>query len=240
MKNPFFNLPDPAGEFPDFRLALRLVVRQALSPVLGTSGQLAPSHTVRIGRRLIASSRAFMDRSLAALDGTSWKRLHWFILSDDLSLGITCAEAWKSRVGTRKLAVAARPVQATRHDVRKIHPPSGTPQKVRDGMWVEYNKHAVVVARGVYKNDKKNGLWREYYDTGELMIEEHYLLGALHGRFATFHPNGQCCSDGAYEHGRRQGRFFMYDEDGRHMRTLTFDRDKLVGDVMVEERLATA
>ena len=123
---------------------------------------------------------------------------------------------------------------------RLVHPATAQPEKVREGMWVEYNKHAVVIARGNYANNETTGLWREYYDSGELMIEEHFTRGVQHGRFATFHPNGQCCSDGMYEEGRREGRFFMYDENGRNVRTLTFKRDVLVEDVIVEEQLAMA
>lgn len=224
MKNPFFNLPDFNGEILDLRLTIRLLMRQAFGPARTSPVHSTARHTVKRTMK-----PAFMPSFKEALNNNLWlvsktaSRFHvLFPIAGELKGGI---------MGSSFLRVSGR---------RKVHPIAEVKDKQRDGMWVEYNKHAIVIARGNYVRNEKNGLWREYYDTGELMIEENYLMGALHGRFATFHPNGQCCSDGTYERGRRHGRFFMYDEEGRHMRTLTFNRDKLIEDVIIEERLATA
>jgi hypothetical protein len=248
MKNPFFNLPDFGGELLDFRLALRLIVRQAFKPMLGEAGQPAPRHVVRHTMKpaFVPALKVALKNNLRFVSQNAFRFQYVFPLMNDLSGGITGSLAsWKLHSGSRKISTAGQKSSsnAAAHSTstsRKIHPVGEPVEKVRDGMWVEYNKHAVVIARGHYADGQKAGLWREYYDTGELMIEEHYLLGALHGRFATFHPNGQTCSEGTYDHGRRQGRFFMYSEDGRHVRTLTFERDALTGDVIVEESLAMA
>lgn len=114
----------------------------------------------------------------------------------------------------------------------KLPPPAQRvgPTAQRQGTWVEYNKHAVVIARGSYLDNQKHGLWREYYDTGELMLEENYVQGIAHGRFATFHPNGQACSEGSFVNGQRHGAFRVFDEAGRHVRTMVFE-----GDVLMEE-----
>lgn len=224
MKNPFFNLPDFNGEFLDLRLTIRLLMRHAFGPASKIPVHSTSRHTVKRTMKpaSMPSIKSALDNNLRLVSKTASPFNFLFPISAELKGGI---------MGSSVLRVAGR---------RKVHPVTEVKEKLRDGMWVEYNKHAIVIARGNYVRNEKNGLWREYYDTGELMIEENYIMGALHGRFATFHPNGQCCSDGAYERGHRHGRFFMYDEDGRHMRTLTFDRDKLVEDVIVEERLATA
>lgn len=214
MKNSLFNLPDFGGELLDFRLALRLVVRQAIKPVLGHLHS-APRHTVASPLRM-----SFVP----ALKGLLRNNLRYVARS-----------AFRLQALLPAVAISKAGETVTSHPVS-----AGPAEKLRDGMWVECNKHAVVIARGAYVNNKKNAVWREYYDTGELMIEENYLMGNLHGRFSTFHPNGQCCSSGRYEHGRREGRFFMYDEGGQHVRTLTFKRDVLVNDVVVEGMLAMA
>lgn len=110
--------------------------------------------------------------------------------------------------------------------------PSSAPKEaatpLRQGVWVEYNKHAVVISRGTYIDDVKHGLWREYYDSGALMLEEHYEKGTMHGVFTSYHPNGARCSEGNFIQGHRHGAFLVYDEGGNHVRTLLFDRDELV------------
>lgn len=214
MKHSFFKLPETGDELLDFRLALRLLMRQAFGPVLGQTGHVAPRHAVAPASKpsLIPALRLVLRNNLRYVSENAYRLQRLFPVMSELSAS--------AKVTNTKMITPA--------------------EKLRDGMWVEYNKHAVVIARGTYTKNMKNGLWREYYDTGELMIEENYLLGALHGRFATFHPNGQCCSDGHYDHGRREGRFFMYDETGQHVRTLTFKRDQLVDDLIVEHQLALA
>jgi hypothetical protein len=244
MKNPFFNLPDFGGELLDFRLALRLIMRQAFKPMLGQTRHPAPRHVVRHTMKpaFVPALKDALRNNLRVLSQKASQFPYVFPLMGDLAGGITGSLAsWKLNSGSRKLSAKSQSNEATRSSTaRKIHPVNEVAEKQREGVWVEYNKHAVVIARGNYANSQKVGLWREYYDTGELMIEETYLLGALHGRFSTFHPNGQCCSEGTYEYGNRHGRFFMYDESGRHVRTLSFERDALVGDVIVEESLAMA
>lgn len=98
----------------------------------------------------------------------------------------------------------------------------------RNGIWKEWNKHAVLISEGEYVNDKKHGLWKEYYDFGGIMIEESYHLGVQHGRFASFHPNGQLLSEGNFVHGKREGYFRVYNETGVRVRTMLFhDNSKL-------------
>jgi len=247
MKNPFFNLPDFSGELLDFRLALRLIVRQTLKPMRAHDGPPTPRHIVRHTMKpaFVPALKVALKNNFQYVSRTAIRFHYLFPLIQDLSGGITGSlPLWKRHVGCWKLSTATKKssteITASSEGNQKIHPVADSPEQIRNGMWVEYNKHAVVIARGNYANSLKVGQWREYYDTGELMIEENYQLGTLDGRFATFHPNGQCCSEGAYEGGRRQGTFYMYDESGRHMRTLSFDRDRLVEDVIVEESLAMA
>lgn len=93
----------------------------------------------------------------------------------------------------------------------------------KNGRWKEFNKHAVLVAEGLYVNDLKHGTWREYYDhTGTLMIEENYEHGVPHGTFTSYHPNGNVLSHGEFVNGERQGFFRVYDEEGNHLRNLYF------------------
>ncbi|MGC3947686.1 MAG: hypothetical protein QM762_24815 [Chryseolinea sp.] len=315
MKNPFFNLPDFGGELLDFRLALRLIVRQAFKPVLGVDENVIPRHTVAPvqktafilslkqslrnkiqiisqnalrfnsifpamkptvkavaakpvqGKPVAGKSAGRKSMAKPAGNASTVNQSKGLSNGSPKALGKSVNKN-AAKNGKHIAANTKRAVNVTRdsnrvsHDTkslssntqlggnnmtsapRVVHPvapqPDASQAKVRDGMWVEYNKHAVVIARGNYVNNLKTGLWREYYDTGELMIEEHFVLGVQHGRFATYHPNGQCCSDGMYEEGRREGQFFLYDEDGRHMRSLTFKRDVLIEDVIIEQRLAMA
>ncbi len=105
-------------------------------------------------------------------------------------------------------------------------------EKIKNGKYKEFNKHAILIAEGNYVNNQKHGRWREYYDhTGTLMIEEDYRHGIPHGRYASFHPNGQLWSEGQFHEGERQGYFRVYDENGRHVRNLLFINNHQIEDI---------
>jgi antitoxin component YwqK of YwqJK toxin-antitoxin module len=108
---------------------------------------------------------------------------------------------------------------------------------VKNGKWKEFNKHAILIAEGVFVNDQKHGLWREYYDTGELMIEENYDHGIQHGCFASFHQNGQVFSKGQYFHGSREGYFRVFDEEGKNIRNLLFIKNTKVEDIEEAQKI---
>ena len=95
--------------------------------------------------------------------------------------------------------------------------------QIRNGKWKEFNKHGVLIAEGVYINDKKHGTWIEYYDqNASKMIEEDYRYGVQHGRFISYHPNGRIFSQGQFVNGMREGYFRAYDEFGKNTRTMFF------------------
>ena len=93
---------------------------------------------------------------------------------------------------------------------------------IRNGKWKEFNKHGVLIAEGIYVNNRKHGVWREYYDAGGIMIEETFIYGVQHGRFASYHPTGELLSEGQYYNGRREGYFRQYDESGQNIKSLLF------------------
>jgi antitoxin component YwqK of YwqJK toxin-antitoxin module len=102
----------------------------------------------------------------------------------------------------------------------------------RNGKWKEFNKHAVLIAEGIYLNNQKHGLWKEYYDeTGGIMIEENYNRGVLHGRFASYHPNGKLLSEGQYHQGSREGYFRVYDQEGNNIKNLLFISNHQIEDI---------
>jgi antitoxin component YwqK of YwqJK toxin-antitoxin module len=103
---------------------------------------------------------------------------------------------------------------------------------IKNGKWKEFNRHAVLIAEGLYVNNLKHGVWKEYYDhTGSIMIEEHYRHGVHHGRYASFHPNGQLWSEGQFNNGLREGCFKIYDEEGNNIRSLLFTKDIQIDDI---------
>lgn len=108
---------------------------------------------------------------------------------------------------------------------------SSRKDQIKNGKWKEFNKHAVLIAEGVFLNDTKHGIWREYFDTGELMIEEFYDRGIQHGRFTSFHPNGQVWSEGNYLYGSREGYFNVYNEQGHNIRRLLFVNNQKTEDI---------
>jgi antitoxin component YwqK of YwqJK toxin-antitoxin module len=109
----------------------------------------------------------------------------------------------------------------------------------KNGKWKEFNKHAVLIAEGVFINNQKHGLWREYYDTGELMLEECFEYGIQHGRFASYHSNGKVWSEGNYVEGNREGQFRVYNENGRNIRNLMFVNNIKIEDVELEKKSVT-
>jgi antitoxin component YwqK of YwqJK toxin-antitoxin module len=105
-------------------------------------------------------------------------------------------------------------------------------KRLKNGMWREYNKHAIVVTEGTFMNDLKHGAWRYYYDTGSLAIEEHYEYSKLHGVYKSFFPDGALMSEGRYEHDSREGNFQVYNEQGKLVRVILYVRNVLVKDTL--------
>ena len=105
-------------------------------------------------------------------------------------------------------------------------------QRIKNGKWKEFNKHGVLIAEGIYIDNRKHGLWREYYDhTGTRMIEEHYNHGVMHGCFTSFYPSGQKFSEGEFFNGSREGYFKVYDERGQNIRNLLFINNIQIADI---------
>lgn len=100
--------------------------------------------------------------------------------------------------------------------------------RLKEGRWKEFNKHAVLISVGHYMHGNKHGQWVEYYDSGELMLEECFENGILHGRFATYHPNGNLMSEGEYVRGCREGFFTIYNDERQHIKSLLFRADNLM------------
>ena len=103
--------------------------------------------------------------------------------------------------------------------------------RLKEGCWKEFNKHAVLISVGHYRQGHKHGHWQEDYDSGELMIDEYYEDGVLHGKFSTYHPNGNVMSEGVYVHGSREGVFKIYNEDGVQIKSLLFFGNNLIEEI---------
>ncbi len=105
--------------------------------------------------------------------------------------------------------------------------------KTKNGKWKEFNKHAVLVAEGIYIDNKKHGVWREYFDSGELMIEESFHEDVQHGRYAAYHRNGTLLSEGKFVEGSREGIFKIYNSEGVHIKSLWFANNTLIAELEV-------
>jgi len=102
---------------------------------------------------------------------------------------------------------------------------------LKQGKWKEYNKHAIVIAEGYYKNGRKEGSWKEYFDSGELMIEEDFVDGIPSGQFVSYHRNGYALSEGQFCNGFRSGEFKIYNERGVPIKSLFFEHNNLVQEI---------
>jgi antitoxin component YwqK of YwqJK toxin-antitoxin module len=109
------------------------------------------------------------------------------------------------------------------------------PRKPKNGKWKEFNKHAILISEGHYKNDLKQGIWRYYYDSGELVIEESYNNDVLQGKYSAYHINGQRMSEGYYSNGLREGYFHVYDEGGNLIKIILFLHDIVVEETEISE-----
>lgn len=104
---------------------------------------------------------------------------------------------------------------------------------IKDGQWKEFNKRAILVSEGFYKNGVKHGYWKYYYDSGEQFIEEYFIEGRLHGRYIAFYMNGRLMSQGQYVNDSREGYFYLFDECGGLIKILLFNNNVLIGEALV-------
>lgn len=108
------------------------------------------------------------------------------------------------------------------------------PNKIRNGKWKEFNKHAILINEGYYLEGIKHGLWRFYYDTGELIIEEHYDQGQKNGSYTSYFRNKGIMSQGQFVNNLREGTFKVYNEAGEVTKIMIFKND-----VLIEETVPT-
>jgi antitoxin component YwqK of YwqJK toxin-antitoxin module len=102
-----------------------------------------------------------------------------------------------------------------------------------DGKWKEFNKQAILVAEGNYKDGRKDGCWKYYYDTGEPVIEEHFIEGRLHGRYTSFYTTGGIMAIGQYVNDSREGKFYLFDENGALSKVLLFNDNTQIEETIV-------
>lgn len=111
--------------------------------------------------------------------------------------------------------------------------------KVKDSVWIYYNRMSTVIAEesyvegkkyGVWKvyypdgklaeekewqNDLENGHWRTYFDNGLPSRESMMIDGSLEGEATFYHENGEKRFEGSYYRDAKHGIWKTYDEEGQ-------------------------
>jgi len=75
----------------------------------------------------------------------------------------------------------------------------------RTGSWKFYNREGRLEQAGSYNNGRIDGTWSWYYPTGEILREEDYYQGKRDGNYTEFSASGEIIAQGSYADGERNG-----------------------------------
>lgn len=98
-----------------------------------------------------------------------------------------------------------------------------------------YSKSGILIAEGIYLNQKKDSIWLIFSDAdGAMLSEESYQYNQLHGLTRVFYPKtSKLAEETQYESGMKQGLSKHYFESGAPMSETFFVEDQPHGRFVV-------
>jgi len=97
---------------------------------------------------------------------------------------------------------------------------------------VQFDEQGVLMARGVYQDEKKDSVWNYYNSEGKTIAVETYRLGVLEGPKTTFHLNGKPAEVTNYVGGQREGSWTRFSDAGIVLSKANYAGDKLEGEAV--------
>ena len=77
----------------------------------------------------------------------------------------------------------------------------------KTGNWKFYNKGKKIEQTGAFNNGRPDGLWTWYYNNGAVLREEEYFQGQRDGQFTEYSITGTIISKGIYSDGEKNGEW---------------------------------
>ena len=78
-----------------------------------------------------------------------------------------------------------------------------------------YHPNESLMARGIYRDEKKDSIWLFYDENGILRLEEEYKKGEKHGQSRTYFSDGSISEKAVYQDGVKHGAWEQYHPDGQ-------------------------
>ena len=102
----------------------------------------------------------------------------------------------------------------------------------KEGKWVQYSKNGQLNFKGNYKNGKVEGAWVYYWDNGQLSAKGNYKNGKREGEWVNYYDNGQLQFKGNFKNWKKEGAWVGYGKDGTVWKeyTGTFKNNKKISD----------
>lgn len=84
----------------------------------------------------------------------------------------------------------------------------------RNGAWKDFSPEGIVIAEGVYYENRRTGTWKFYSSTGRLEQAGSYSNGRIDGTWRWYYPEGELLREEDYYQGRRDGNLTEFTRAG--------------------------
>lgn len=132
--------------------------------------------------------------------------------------------------------------------------------KIKNGEFIYFHPNGKLLAKGIYKHDKKDGMWLSYHNNGEMSDSTVYFHDKQIGKSLSWYPNGFQrdsiysnkdesgikvswfdngfpSSVGAYSAGKKQnGEWKYYHKNGSISAVETYKDSKLIDEKYFDEK----
>ena len=85
----------------------------------------------------------------------------------------------------------------------------------KEGTWMVYSQHNVLLAREPYRHGLLHGTVLEYYENGNVSSEINYYNGIRHGAWIQYFPGGAIHLIATYDNDRLQGKYKVNGTNGK-------------------------
>ena len=92
-----------------------------------------------------------------------------------------------------------------------------------------FYRDSIIMAQGLYREEKKDSTWTYYGSTGLLAADENYKMGIRHGTSTVYNPAGKVYEQFTYHEGEKNGPWRQYFEEGNLKVEGQYAKEKLEG-----------
>jgi antitoxin component YwqK of YwqJK toxin-antitoxin module len=99
---------------------------------------------------------------------------------------------------------------------------------VPSGEFIDYFENGKIRSKHTYIDGKIEGESLFYNESGQIVIKSNFLNGERHGEQLCYYDNGVLSYKSFCVNGLKEGETVYYDENGNIIKTLIYEKEKLI------------